>query len=801
MIKNFILVAIRNLTRQKGFSFINIFGLAFGLAAALLIFIWVWDEINYDHFHANIDRLYRVEMSQDYDGEAYHVNVTPYPAGEGFEQEIPEIEHCVRMDRLGSFLVSFEDQSFYENKISAVDSTIFSVFTFPLKWGNPSTALNQPFSIVLSEETANKYFGNDDPIGRTLTLDNQYDFKITGVMEKIPNNSSFSPDMLVPFSFSKVIGDYSDYWISNSIITFALLKVNADPGPVDRKLTNVVLSHIDFDEIDGFSEEDYVTQFMLAPLKKMHLHSYFGFGNPPGQIQNVIIFITIGIFILIIAGINYMNLSTARSSKRAREIGIRKVSGANPNSLIRQFLGESLVTTFISAIVAVLLTMLLLNKFNQLSGKEIELSFLFTWKFMLGLGGIIIFTGIMAGAYPAIFLSRFEPVKVLKGSTGSRSQKAWLRKGLVIVQFTLSIFLITGTMLVYKQLNHMQSMKLGFDKENIVYLRMHGNIKNSYKSLSDKFRANPEVLYVTSSSNLPSSIGSNSGGADWDGKDPDLNLPISLSIIDYDYVETLGIQIVQGRSISRDFPSDMGTDSTGTFLINEKLASIMGVENPLEVNFSFLGIPNGRIVGIMKDFHFQSMQAEIEPLAILAGVNRWTNYIILRLRPGNIPKTLDNLEEAWTEILPDYPFDYHFLDEVFDDMYKTEVRMGSLLKYFAFISVFIALLGLFGLTAYMVETRIREIGIRKVIGSSISGIVYLMTGEFARLVIVAVAIGVPISWYFLNNWLKDYAYPTTLSWWIFGLPAIFGILVAILTVSVQVVKAASMNPANTLRYE
>ncbi len=801
MIRNYFMVAMRNLIRERGYSLINIFGLAFGLAAALLIFIWVFDEYSYDRFHENIDRLYRVEQDQDYDGEAYHVNVTPYPAGEGFELEIPEIERCVRSARTGNLLVKYKDQSFYEGGISAVDSTIFSVFTFPLKKGNPKTALNQPFSIVISEEIAEKYFGNEDPLGKTLILDNRFDFQVTGVLDKIPNNSSFSPDILVPFTFTQDLGNYSDHWAANSIITFALLKENTDPEPVNKKLTDVVRSHIDFNEIDGFTEEDYITHFMLAPLKKLHLHAYFGFGHPPGQIQNVIIFITIGIFILIIAGINYMNLSTARSSKRAKEIGLRKVVGANPKSLILQFLGESIITTLISAVIAVGVTLLLMNQFNQLSGKELERSFLFSWEFLVGLVGIMFFTAILAGAYPALFLSRFVPVKVLKGSIGSGSQRAWLRKILVVVQFTLSIFLITGTMLVYKQMNHMQAMKLGFDKENILYLRMYGNINESYNVLSEKFREYSEVRNVTASSHLPSNIGSNSGGIDWEGKDPELSPLVSMSMIDYDYVETMGIPIVLGRSINRKFPSDMSTDSTGSFLINEELARIMGIEDPLGIRFSFMGIQNGRIVGVMKDFHFHSMRSEIEPLAVLAGVNQWTNYIILRIKPGDIPNTISNLEERWNEVLPDYPFDYHFLDEVFDDMYRSEMRMGRLLKYFALISVFIALLGLFGLAAYMAESRTREISIRKVLGASMTKVVYLMTSEFVRLVLVAIFLGIPLSWYFLKKWLQDYAYPTNLSWWIFGIAALFSILVATITVSIQSVKAASQNPAHNLRQE
>ncbi|MEA3477000.1 MAG: FtsX-like permease family protein, partial [Bacteroidota bacterium] len=568
--------------------------------------------------------------------------------------------------------------------------------------------------------------------------------------------------------------------------------------PVDDKLTNVVKSHLDFDEGE---DEKYRTRFMLSPVKDIHLHSYFGYGHPPGQIQNVIIFSTIGIFILIIAGINYMNLSTARSSRRAREIGLRKVVGARRKNLIFQFLGESLLTTIFATILSLIFVNLLLGKFNQLSGKEIEFSFLLTKEFVFGLIGVVFFTGILAGTYPALLLSRFLPVIVLKSATGDSSQRAWFRKGLVIVQFTLSIFLITGTLLVYKQLKHMQAEKLGYDKDHVFYVRMFGEINSSYSTIRDALKRNPEVINISASGHLPSNIGSNASGADWDGKDPEMRTLIGMSAIDFDYIETLKIPIIKGRSISREFPSDLANDSTGSWLVNEEVVKIMGVENPVGMRFSFSGVSQGRIVGVIKNFHFKSMRNEIEPLAIIAAPTQYLRFLLVRIGPGNIDQIMSQLEDSWKEVLPNYPFDYHFLDEDYEDMYRTEDRMGGLLKYFAFMSVFIASLGLFGLAAYMAETRTREIGIRKVFGSSISGVVYMMTGEFAKLVILAVVIGVPVSWYFLNNWLEDYAYRTSLSWWIFGLPALFSILVAIITVSFQALKAANKNPANTLRYE
>ena len=798
MKKKYFLIAIRNLVREKGYSFINVFGLAVGLTGSLLIFLWVFDELSFDRFHENINRIYRVEQDYFYNGEAYHVNVTPYPSGKSWEQEIPEIETVVRYARTGSLLVKQGLKAFYEPGIIAVDSSFFSFFTFPLKAGDPETAIALPFSMVLTEEIAQKYFGKENPLGKSVRIDNQYDFTITGILKEIPCNSSISPDILVHFDFTKTLGIYDDGWSSNSIQTFVMLAENADCVPVDNKLTEVVKSHFDF---EAGEEENFTTRYMLAPMKERHLHGYSGFGHPPGQIQNIVIFITIGIFILLIASINYLNLSTARSSRRAKEIGLRKTAGANRKSVVFQFMCESLVTTVLAGILAVILINILFDWFNQLAGKEIEQTFLYSWKFFLGLIGSILFTGLLAGTYPAIFLSGFRPVKALKGTTGDSPHKAGLRKILVVVQFTVSIFLITGSLLVYKQLNHMQTKKIGYDKEHVLYIRMFGDINQSYNAIYDGFERIPGVVNISASSHLPGYINSNSGGADWEGKDPDLSVVISMAVIDFNYTQTLKIPIIQGRTISKEFPSDIASDSIGSFLVNEEVVKIMGVDNPVGMRFSFLGIDKGRIVGVMKNFHFLSMKDKIEPLAITAAPKEYLRYIIIRISPFDINSTLKQLDESWKRIMPDYPFDNHFLDEDYKSMYRSEQQMGILLKYFALMSVFIALLGLFGLATYLAETRTKEIGIRKILGSSISNVVYLLTGEFTKLVLIAIAIGVPVSWYFLDKWLQDYAYPTQLSWWIFVIAALFSILVEVFTVSLQAFLVANKNPAHTLRHE
>jgi predicted permease len=799
MILNYLKIAFRNITRHKGFSFINIIGLALGITCALLIFMWVYDELTFDRFHKQINQIYRVEQDQFYNGEAYHVNVTPYPSGEGWKAEIPEIEDAIRFAYTGNLLLKYEEKSFFESGIVAVDSTIFSVFNFDLALGNPFSALTKPQSMVLTKEMAEKYFGTENPIGKIIRVDNQYEFTVTGVLKKIPTNTSIWFNFLVPFDFVKTIGFYQSEWGSNSIQTFVKLKQNSDPLPVDKKLTDVVKSHIEFDE--EYKESDYKTKFMLSPMKMMHLHQYFGYGHSPGQIQNVYIFITIGIFILLIACINFMNLSTARSSRRAKEIGMRKTSGAHRGNIILQFFGESILTTVLSSIIALGTVALLLTKFNLLSGKEIPIDFLKTPEFIFGLIAITLFTGFVAGTYPAIYLSKFNPAKVLKGDTGETTTKGRLRKFLVVFQFFLSILLIIGTIFIYKQLKYMQAQKLGYDKEQILYIQMFGDINKSYSLIKEAFKANPVVENVTASSHLPSDIGSNSGGVDWEGKDPNQTILVSLSVVDFDYTETLKIPISLGRSFSKDFPSDRIADSTGAFLINEELQKIINVDDPVGMRFSFLGVSNGQVIGVMKNFHFYSMRSKIEPLAIAVGYDEYVRFIIVRIKPGDVTKTIASLTDTWNSVMPLYPFEYHFLNEDYETLYRSEKRMGSLVKYFAIIAIIIASMGLFGLVSFMVEKRTKEIGIRKAMGSTSSEIIYILSKDFIRLVIVAIIIAIPASWYLMSKWLQDYAYKTELSWWVFALAAVAAILIAFSTVIFQAFIAANTNPARTLRYE
>lgn len=793
MFRNYLITSIRSLFRQKGFSLINILGLAIGLACALLILLWVQDELSFDKFHEHADRLYRVEEDQYYSGEVYHVTVTPYPSGPVWKDEIPEIEDACRHQWPSGMLFTYGEKAFYEGGCVAVDSTFFNLFTYEFLHGNKATALTEPYSAVLTEETADKYFGDENPIGKGLTVNNTYEFTVTAVLKSLPKNSINQFDILVPFDYLKEIGQFNDHWGSNSIRTYIKLYENAVIDSVDSKLTAVVKQH----------NEETTTDFMAAPFTRIHLHQYFGYGHDPGAIVFVYIFSAIAIFVLLIACINFMNLSTARSATRAREIGLRKVSGASRRAVIIQFFGESVLLAFISLIFALIIVSSILEVFNKVSGKELDFSNLMLPRFIIAMILVTLAAGLISGIYPALYLSAFRPIKVLKGDLSSGMKSGWFRKVLVIVQFTLSVFLIIGTMIIYRQLNYMKSKDLGYDRENMFYFQMRGQIKDNYQTIKDAFLRDPQVLGVSAATHQPHQIGSNSGGGDWDGRDPELSVLIGNNIVDYDFIETMRIELKDGRSFSREFPADMASleDSSANFMINEVLEKIMEKENAVGERFRMWGM-EGRIIGVMKDFHYHSVRTKIEPLMFMLGFNEYLAWIVVRVAPGDLTKTMRDLEKTWNEIMPGYPFDYNFVDESLDQMYRTEERLGTLLKYFTILAILIACLGLFGLASFTAEQRTQEIGIRKVMGARVSTVMMLLSKEFSLLVIISCLIAIPASLLVMGKvFLQNFEYRTDMVWWIFLAASLAALLIAILTVSYQAARAALANPADALRYE
>jgi putative ABC transport system permease protein len=790
MIRNYLLIAYRNLLRHSSISFINILGLSLGLACTMFIYLWVTDELSFDRFHKKADRIYRVEEDQHYTNGVYHVTVTPWPSGPVWKEQIPEIENACRIAWSGGLLFRYNATAFYEGNVRAVDSTFFRMFSFPMVKGDPITALKEPNSLVITEKVARKYFGKEDPLGKTLQVNNTEVFKVTGVIREMPTNSSLQVDILLPFDYMKKSSWYSENWDNNSILTYVLLRDNAKSDPVNKKLTEVVKSH----------NAENTTDFSLAPYVREHLYSHFGYGHQPGAILSVYIFAAIAFLVLIIACINFMNLSTARSSARAKEIGLRKVTGAHRKNLVVQFFSESVMMAILAMLIAVFIVSLLLQPFNTLSGKSFTEADLWHPVFIWGSIIITLLTGILAGTYPSIVLSSFQPIRTMRGDLSQGSKGGLFRKITVVLQFTLSIILITSTLVVYRQLHYMQSRKLGYDKENLLYISLRGDMVKSYDVIKQELLKEPLVQSVSASSHPPHQIGSNSGGVNWEGKDPDMQTLISMSGVDFDYVETMGIEMKSGRSFSKDFPGDAAHDTVASFLINEKMEQLMDKENVLGMSLSFMGY-KGPIVGVMKDFHYQSMRSVIEPLAIAIVPRDWWGFIYVRVKPGDLKQTMKQLEKSWNRIMPSYPFEYFFVDDEFDNMYRSEERMGTLMNYFAVLAILIACIGLFGLANYTAEKKTREVGIRKAMGAPVHSILILFSKEFIQLLLIAAVISCPAAWYLLLSWLKSFGYHTSLNIWIFVGAALGALFIALLAITFQAIKSAQTNPAETLKYE
>jgi putative ABC transport system permease protein len=811
MFKNYFKVAWRNIVRHKGYSFLNIIGLAVGMACALFILFWIQDELSFDRFHANAGTLYRVEQDQATGQGKFHVNVTPFPLGPALKAEIPEIKESTRAARPGDLLVRFGENAFFESRVIAVDPQIFQMFTFPLVKGDPATSLGRPGSLVISEDMAKKYFGNTEPMGKNVTINNTHAFTVTGVMKNVPLNSSLSFDMLVPFDFVKTLGQYNDSMGQNDIVTFVQLHPQSDAVTAGEKITKLVTNRIVVEigndpELQKQMQNDPALRkrfenyrgpdFMLMPLVDLKLFAYFGFSrNSPG-IQYIYTFGIIALFVLLIACINFMNLATARSANRAREVGLRKVVGAQRQGLISQFYGESILTAFLAGVVAFVLVLLLLPAFNTLSGKMLTWQALLNMKFMFGALAVTLFTGIVAGSYPALFLSSFQPAKVLKGARSGGAKSALFRKVLVIIQFSMSILLLIGMGVVTRQIDYMRNKKLGYDKEQLIYLPLRGETYSSYATLKEQLLRNPRLVHVTATHQEPTSIGSNGGGADWDGKDPNQKYLIGYAAVDFDYPETLKIGMAAGRTFSRNF----ATDSGRAWMVNEEVIKLMGIDPAAAVGKRFKWGVEGTIVGVMKNFHYQSVRNAIEPLAVII-IPEEFRFAIVRLKAGEIPASLADVKKTWQRVFPQYPCEYRFFDEDFGQMYQDDERMGSLLKVFAGMAIIIACLGLFGLASYTAEQRTKEIGVRKFLGASSPGIVLLLTKEFAKWVVMANLLAWPCAYFLMKNWLQGFAYRSALAWWLFALSGTGTLIIALLTVSFQAARAARQNPVESLRYE
>jgi putative ABC transport system permease protein len=763
MFRNYIKIAFRNIKRQKGYSLINIAGLAIGMACCILILLWVQHEISYNRFHENADDIYRIYTDFHYDQGIIPFSNIPQPVGPEIQSKIPGVQHAVRLldDAL---TVKHGADIFYEKAVLYIDPSFFDVFTFPMVQGDSKTAFSEPYSVIISETMARKYFSDQDPLGQVLTMDREYQLKVTGVIKDVPDNSSIRFDFLIPYSFLDAIGYDTNNRHAWDCQTYLLLNKNVSAEQVARKISGLTKEYTP-------KEEAY---FRLQPLKHIRLYTL---GGELGSIKYVYIFSFIALCILVIACINFMNLATARSAKRAREVGLRKVIGAKRAQIVRQFYGESLFMIVLALGLAVVLVGLLLPMFNRLSGKNLTLDFSGNLMVYLILIFIALFTGILSGSYPAMFLSSFLPAKVLKGSFRSSSANPTFRKVLVVFQFSLSIILIICTAIIYSQLQYIQKRDLGFDRENLVYIGMNDRIAQNYEAIK---------------SEMPS-YNKYSADADWEGKDPSQQIMLNISLVDPDYLDTMKLELAEGRNFSWDLPTD-----TSNCILNEEAVKQMGLDSP--VGKWLRHFAKGEIIGVVKNYHFMPMRYEIQPLMLLYNPQNF-RYTMIRISGTEIPQTLSFLGKLWNKFAPEYPYEYHFLNEDFEEIYKSESRMGEVFRYFTFLAVFISCLGLFGLASFMAEQRTKEIGIRKVLGASISGITVLLSKEFTKWVAVANAVAWPVAYFAMNKWLQAYAYRVKLSLVTFALAGVLALIISILTVSYQAIRAALADPMESLRYE
>ena len=799
MFKNYVKIAVRNLRKNKTYSFINILGLSIGITCTLFMIMWVVDELSWDKFQTNADTLFRVEQDQPNPKGMFHVNLTPFPMGPALKDEIPEVKNSARTVFPGSILMRSGDKLFYENNAVIVDPAYLEMFTFPLVRGNAETILNDPTSIVLTEDVAEKYFGNDDPIGKTLLVNTKYNFKVTGILRKLPANTYLQANILLPFSFAKTLGNNIENWGSNQIITWIQLYKNRNISEINNKITELrerhILEQIKSTPDANINRKSTIPQFKLMPLTDLRLYEKFGFGQSVGNIQSVTIFSTMAIFILLIACVNFMNLSTAQSVGRAKEVGLRKVLGARRTSLAWQFHGESILLTFIASLFAFVFVELLMPVFNSISGKNFTSVTPFQSEFLMAILLIVLLTGIISGTYPALYLSNFRPIEVMKGRFKSGSKGSFMRKALVVFQFSLSIIFIIGTFMMSKQLQYMRSKNLGYVKEHLIYIPLRGEAQKSYSILKSQLENEPLINSVSGTMQQPTFMSANGGGADWEGKDPDFKPLIGFAGVDYDYLKTLKIQLVEGRAFSKNY----STDSTNGVLINETLAKMIGGDSSVEGK-KFDWANNGIITGVMKNYNYSPVQAAIEPLAVYLAPSQ-VNFALVRLNAGNVSGSLDEVKDVWQKVNPNYPFEYTFFDEDFARMFQSDERMGTLFGYASLFAILVACLGLYGLSSYMAEQRTREIGLRKIMGASVSEITALFSKEFVKWILIANILAWPLAYLLIEKLLQDYAYRIPFLWWVYPLTFVLTVAVALLTVGYQSIKAAIANPAEALRYE
>ncbi len=794
MLGNYLKIALRNIIKHKGASFLNVMGLSIGIAACILIFLYVQFELSYDRYHTNAERVYRIGQEISYLNS--RTAATSAPLAEALVTEFSEIESAARLRNIDESIVRLDDKGFLETKMIWADPQIFDMFLFEFILGNPGEALIDPFSVVISESTALKYFGREDPVGEVLTCNirtGEMELVITGVYKDMLPNSHFTADLMVPFDTQEKIFGETLLWGNNAFHTYILLQQDADPKALEGRFAST-----DFAKYSGgYSLHDY----FLQPMTDIHLRSHLSQEmGPNGDIKTVMLFSFIALLILIIACINAVNLATARAAFRVREVGLRKVVGARRSQIIRQFLGESLVFTFLALLAAVAVVIAAIPAFGTFVERPIQFH-PFTNLPLLGmLISLVFLTGVLSGGYPAFTLSSFRPVSLFRRAMSLRTKGPSMRNILVVFQFGVSIVLIICTMVARNQLHLLRNRDMGYNRDHIVVLPVLDNrLGANIETLRTELKRNPGILHASSSSSLLNNVRSRMD-ADWPGRPEDKKLSFYTMDTDHEFIDLYNMQIIAGRNFSTEFP----TDHTGAFLINETGMKALEWDNPIGKELRLLGNRKGRIVGVVKDFHIQSMYQPIGLLALYLKPNtqNWNRrYLSIKIRPENIPGTLNDIQTTINRFAPGYPFEYSFFDDVFDRTFRADQKMSSLFRAFALITILIACLGLVGLTSFSTEQRTKEIGIRKVLGATVPEIVVLLGREFLKWVLLANIIAWPVAYYFMDRWLQNFAYRTDVSIWIFLLSGVLAFIIAMLTVSYQSIKAANANPVDSLRYE
>lgn len=790
MIRNIFKLVYRNLLHNIGFSAINIIGLAIGMAAAILIMLWIQDEKSYDEFHENKNRIYEVWNRVAFEGKLNCWNSVSALTAPALEKDFPEVERAVRVKTNGNFLLSVNDKKIMKSG-ATVDTGFLQMFSFPMLKGNPVNALNDVHSIVLTEKTAKSLFGNEEAMGKIIKIENRDNFTVTGVLKDLPGNTRFNFEYLLPWSSLKY-GEGQDLgWNDNSTPTYVLLKPNVNYAAVAPKIKELK---------QHYSSEAKMMKWemFIYPLARWRLHSSFtnGVEDNGGRGTFVRIFGIIAGLILLIACINFMNLSTARSEKRAKEVGIRKVVGAGKTSLVSQFIAESVLIAFLAGIIAIIIVQISLPGYNQLVEKKLFIKFgnIYTW---ITFFGFILFTGLLAGSYPAFFLSSFQPVKVLKGTFKKVNALVTPRKALVVLQFTCATILIICSIIVKQQIDYASERTIGYNKDNLIYHFMTGDIPKNYALIKNELIKSGIASSVTKTNSPLTERWSNGWGQNWEGKDPNDKTSFDRYLSDEGLGVTAGLQFIQGRDFDLEkFP----TDSTG-LIINESSLKVMKFKDPLGKVVSDLGI-EWHIVGVIKDFILTSPYEPTRPILICGAKSRFMTFNVMQIRLNGNNATTKNLEKATTifnKYNPDYPFEYKFINEAYAQKFDNERRQGILAALFAGLTIFISCLGLFGLATYMAENRIKEIGVRKVLGASVTSITTLLSKDFVKLVIISFLIAAPLSYWSMYNWLQNYEYRVSIHWWVFSLACFLSVAIAILTVSYQAIKAALLNPVDSLR--